>query len=235
MSGWRNTNGTKSSTPLLNGCRSNYKQAQNPQTGDIVNWLAHIYFSEPSTEYQLGNLLADILRPEDRNGFGPAFDRGVECHFAIDRFTDTHESVIRSRALLHPNYHHYPRVMVDIYYAHSCAVNWTRYCDCPYRTYVQQFHDAVKNTPLVFPPYAGERLDQIISENWLGEYDRISSVARAFARMSLRTRRPEGAKIAHAADDLQRHYDSFHHDFEEFYPDLCRFIHHWRNRSDSGT
>jgi acyl carrier protein phosphodiesterase len=34
-----------------------------------MNWLAHLYLSEANTGYQLGNLMADILRPEDRTGY----------------------------------------------------------------------------------------------------------------------------------------------------------------------
>jgi acyl carrier protein phosphodiesterase len=198
------------------------------QKGGMMNWLAHIYFSEPDTEYQLGNLLTDILRPKDRGGFGPMFNLGIECHFLIDRFTDSHEAVKRSRMLLYPKYRHFSRVIVDIYYDHFLALNWACYCDCPYHIYIDQFHEAVKNTALVFPPYARERLNQIIAENWLGTYDQINDVARAFARLALRTRKPGGDDIAQAANELQLHHEAFHMDFEEFFKDLNRVIHDWR-------
>lgn len=199
-----------------------------------MNWLAHIFLSEPNTEYQLGNLLADILRPEDRTGFGPSFSRGVECHFLIDHFTDTHETVKRSRALLFPKYRHFSRVIADVYYDHFLALDWAHYCDHPYQSYIHQFYEAVQTSPLVFPPYATERLHQIIGENWMGEYDQIEGMARAFGRIALRTRKPGGADIAHAANDLRMHHDAFHRDFEEFFADLSRVVQDWHNATDPG-
>ena len=198
-----------------------------------MNWLAHIYLSEPDTEYRLGNLLTDILRPADRNGYGASFDRGVECHFLIDRFTDSHKAVKQSRDLLYPSYGHYSRVLVDIFYDHFLAVDWDSYSDMPYHTYVQEFHEAARSTRLAFPPYATERLNQIIAENWLGTYDQIGEVDRALHRLALRTRKPAGTDIAGAANELRLHCEELQRGFAVFFADLRQAVHKWRGTSQA--
>ena len=63
-----------------------------------MNWLAHTFLSEPNVQFQLGNLLADLVRGPQREQMGADFRRGADCHKIIDAFTDSHPLVRRSRA-----------------------------------------------------------------------------------------------------------------------------------------
>ena len=71
---------------------------------EIMNWLAHVYLSNPQVEHRLGNLLTDTLRPHELEGYGDLFTAGVKCHYEIDRFTDSHELVKQSKARLFKKY-----------------------------------------------------------------------------------------------------------------------------------
>src|SRR5262249_49426386 len=64
----------------------------------IMNWLAHVFLSESTLEFRLGNLLADIVRGAEREAMSVEFQRGARRHQAIDAFTDAHPVVRRSRA-----------------------------------------------------------------------------------------------------------------------------------------
>src|SRR5437868_12558243 len=55
-----------------------------------MNWLAHVFLSEPDVECRLGNLLADLVKGKARQAMSPRFRRGLACHQAIDAFTDYH-------------------------------------------------------------------------------------------------------------------------------------------------
>ncbi len=63
-----------------------------------LNWLAHVFLSEPDVEFRLGNLLADIVRGEELRRMSAGFQRGVQKHKQIDAFTDSHPLVKRSRS-----------------------------------------------------------------------------------------------------------------------------------------
>ena len=81
-----------------------------------MNWLAHVFLSEQNLEFRLGNLLADIVRGEQRSGMSADFLRGVQCHQAIDSFTDSHPLVRRSRARIGAEQRRFSGVLVDVFY-----------------------------------------------------------------------------------------------------------------------
>jgi acyl carrier protein phosphodiesterase len=67
-----------------------------------MNWLAHLYLSEDDIEYRIGNVIADWVKGEARLQFVDGIQRGLECHKAIDLFTDAHPIVARSKARIQP-------------------------------------------------------------------------------------------------------------------------------------
>src|SRR3954454_21954788 len=107
-----------------------------------MNWLAHVYLSEPRVEFQLGNLLADIVKRPERTEFGDDFVRGAERHRAIDAFTDAHPVVRRSRARISAPYRRFSGVLVDIFYDHLLASTWNRYADVSLETFTAEFYSA---------------------------------------------------------------------------------------------
>jgi acyl carrier protein phosphodiesterase len=50
-----------------------------------MNWLAHLFLSESSPEFRLGNLLPDLLEKNSLSDFGPEVQRGIEFHGASTR------------------------------------------------------------------------------------------------------------------------------------------------------
>lgn len=65
-----------------------------------MNWLAHIFISIDSIDYQLGNLLADPLKGKPWPGASEATRSGFAMHRIIDRYTDTNTDVIKSKSRL---------------------------------------------------------------------------------------------------------------------------------------
>ncbi|WP_395734591.1 hypothetical protein [Prosthecobacter sp.] len=60
-----------------------------------MNWLAHLYLSEPEVEFRVGNLLPDWVGPWEMVGLAEGFQRGIARHRRIDAFTDAHPVVRR--------------------------------------------------------------------------------------------------------------------------------------------
>jgi acyl carrier protein phosphodiesterase len=58
-----------------------------------MNWLAHILLSEPNVENRLGNLLGDLVKGKDLDELNCNLRRGVNRHYAIDKFTGSHPIV----------------------------------------------------------------------------------------------------------------------------------------------
>src|ERR1700712_1467061 len=96
-----------------------------------MNWLAHTFLSEPDAEFRLGNLLADMIKRDDRAKLPARFLAGMHQHKVIDAFTDSHPIVHRSRARIRGNYHHTRGIIIDVFYDHFLSLAWDQYCPQP--------------------------------------------------------------------------------------------------------
>ncbi len=92
-----------------------------------MNWLAHLFLSEPTPAFRIGSLLPDILPSRELQHLGREFQRGIERHRQIDAFTDSHAIVRRSILLLGPGFRRFGGILVDMFYDHFLASDWSRY------------------------------------------------------------------------------------------------------------
>src|SRR5262245_5547008 len=105
-----------------------------------VNWLAHVFLSEPNVEFQLGNLLADVIRGPQRTAMSAEFVRGAACHKAIDAFTDAHPVVKRSRSRVGSEHRRFSGVLVDVFYDYFLARSFERYSSVALPEYTANFY-----------------------------------------------------------------------------------------------
>jgi acyl carrier protein phosphodiesterase len=187
-----------------------------------VNWLAHVFLSEPNVEFQLGNLLADVVRGPQRDATSVNFRRGAACHKAIDAFTDAHPIVKRSRARIGSEHRRFSGVLIDVFYDYYLARNWERYSPIGLDAYTAAFYAAVQAHPIELPPDARVMLERIISHDLLGSYARLDGVERALRRIStyLNSRWRKQFALDQGVRDLLAHEAGFAADFDEFFPAL---------------
>ncbi|MCC0177441.1 DUF479 domain-containing protein [Waterburya agarophytonicola K14] len=92
-----------------------------------MNWLAHLLLAESNPEVSLGNLLGDLIKGEAREALNPTLQRGLECHQAIDIFTDKHPLVKRSKQRISNEYRRFAGILIDVFYDYILANNWQHY------------------------------------------------------------------------------------------------------------
>ena len=173
-------------------------------------------------EFQLGNLLADVVRGPQRDGMSPAFVRGAACHKAIDAFTDAHPVVKRSRARIGSEHRRFSGVLVDVFYDYCLASNWQRYCAISLDAYTTAFYASVQAHPIELPPDARTMLERIVRYDLLGSYARVEGVEHALRRIStyLSSRWKKQFALERSVRDLLAHESGFGADFQEFFPAL---------------
>src|SRR5262245_27969290 len=104
-----------------------------------MNWLAHLLLSEPTSAFRIGSLLPDFVRPPLLAGLPIDFQRGIECHRRIDAFTDAHPIVRRSVGRFVPPYRRFAGILVDVFYDHFLARDWTAHASIPLTDFVGEF------------------------------------------------------------------------------------------------
>ncbi len=187
-----------------------------------MNWLAHVFLSEPNVEFRLGNLLADIVKGSDRIGMSAEFLRGVACHRAIDSFTDAHPVVRRSRSRISSSYRRFSGVLVDIFYDYFLATQWPTYSSVSLDAFTADFYTQATACPITVPQPARIAIDRIVQHDLLGQYRHIEGVEHSLRRLSTRLTERWRREFAlqHSVADLLANESGFAADFAEFFPEL---------------
>ena len=187
-----------------------------------MNWLTHLFLSEPNAAFRIGNLLPDMVGPAALAGVSLEMMRGVRQHRRIDAFTDSHPIVRRSVARVGPEFRRFGGIFVDIYFDHFLSREWTNFSGMPLRTFTQEVYDCFESHRHEIPREAHEPLDKMKAEDWLSSYGDLRGVATTLGRIGLRLRRP--TPLAEGARILEADYAGFHGDFAAFFPELISHV-----------
>lgn len=187
-----------------------------------MNWLAHVFLSEQNVEFRLGNLLADVVKGDQRIGMDADFLRGVQRHQAIDSFTDSHPVVRRSRARIGTAQRRFSGILVDVFYDYCLATHWGEYSAVAFDTFTAGFYADIKACPIQLPEQAQMVVDRMVRHDLLGSYRRIEGVERSLRRLSMRLsqRWHRPFALEQGVSDLLDRQDDFESDFAEFFPEL---------------
>lgn len=186
-----------------------------------MNFLAHIYLSGNDEDLTIGNFIADSVKGKKYLNYPPGVQKGIILHRAIDFYTDTHPVVRKSTSRLFPNYSHYSSVIVDIFYDHFLASNWSDYSNIPLENFITNFYLLLQKRFSHLPAPVQSFFPYMMEENWLLSYASIPGIKKILYQMNRRTQGK--SKMDLAVADLREYYNAFQADFEDFFPDLQKF------------
>ena len=188
-----------------------------------MNYLAHLYFAEDTPESCVGNLMADFVRgPVDRQPFNGAVMRGMRSHVAVDRYTDGHDVVRESKALISPARRRFAGIIVDICYDHYLARNWTEFSGEPLSAFIERTYGTLSAYRGDMPPVLSRVIRHMVKHDWLNGYRELAGIGRALDGLSMRIRRPN--TLAGSVEELEANYDEMEGQFLRFFPDLVRHM-----------
>lgn len=186
-----------------------------------MNFLAHIYLSFENDEITIGNFIADSIRGNKFKHLPKNIQKGITLHRHIDTFTDAHKTVRKSTKKLHENYGHYSGVIVDIFYDHFLAKNWSTYSDTPLDEFVDSFYDLLEDNYLILPENTKRMMPYMIADNWILSYASLTGISKVLDGMNRRTK--NRSKMNFAIVDLKEHYNEFEKEFTSFFEELTTF------------
>ena len=190
-----------------------------------MNYLAHIYLSENHDQVTIGNFIADGngITGKSYQKFPKEIQVGILLHRQIDTFTDAHLTVKQSKKRLHKNHGHYSGIIVDIFYDHFLAKNWSTYSDVPLADYAQNFYSLLQSNYEDLPERTQYLLPYMTKADWLLSYATIDGIEKVLVGMDNRTK--NRSKMHLSIDELQTYYSEFEAEFTSFFDELCSFSH----------
>ncbi len=188
-----------------------------------MNYLAHLYFAEDSPESRVGNLMVDFVRgPVDRQPYNGDIMRGMRSHVAVDRYTDGHDVVRESKALISNSRRRFAGIIVDVCYDHFLARNWPDFSDQPLSAFIDRTYSSFRAYRGELPPVMSRVIRHMVEHDWLRGYREVSGIGRALNGLSTRLRRPN--KLAGSVEELEANYGEMEGQFLRFFPDLIRHM-----------
>lgn len=183
-----------------------------------MNFLAHAYLAGDDEAHRLGGLMGDFIKGPLPGGLRPDLAAGVALHRRIDSYAERHPAFRQSRARVSAARRRYAGIMVDMFYDHFLAHHWSRYHAEPLEDYTDGIYRMLARRVGCLPQDLAEIAPRMASQDWLGSYARVESIATALDRMArYRLRQPNN--LAGAGEELLEHYAGFEEDFHVFIDD----------------
>lgn len=191
-----------------------------------MNFLAHISLSPHRSTEQVGNFLGDFIRGSELQSFESEIVKGVQVHRFIDEYTDNHPVVEDLRETLRSDFRKFAGVVIDVYFDHFLANNWSDYRDDHLPTFADEFYDHLGSFKDVLPLGAERFYGYMTSNKVLTAYGEVEGIGRVLRGMSNRTSFESG--MERGAEVLERDYHALSSAFDAFYPDLHREVQKFR-------
>jgi len=187
----------------------------------LMNFLAHLYLSEPTDDAWLGSLLGDFVKGPLDGRYGEDITRAIVLHRSIDTFTDAHPVVVQSKSRISAPRRRYAGIMIDMFYDHFLAKYWDEFHEEPLEAFTARIYAMLERRHAVLPDRLQRIAPDMAQRDWLGSYAEISSIHSALDRMGRRLTREN--RLLNSADELAQHYAGLEADFRSFMPQVREF------------
>lgn len=186
-----------------------------------MNYLAHIFLSEDHEMIRIGNFMADHIKGSKYKTYPIEVQKGILLHRKIDWFTDQDETARKSKRRLNDRYGLYRGVIIDIFYDHMLAANWSDYSKVALSNYTDMFYKSLEANEDLLPDKVKHLTGYMIRYDWLTSYADPEGIRQVLSGMNRRT--GGRGKMDLAIEDLFEHYEHFEHDFRHFFKKLRTF------------
>lgn len=185
-----------------------------------MNILFHLYLSGDDPELLVGNFMGDFVKGPLDDTYPHRIRQGLLLHRKIDTFAQGDACFQRSRLRLPQHYGLYRGVLVDLFYDHFLAKEWSSWSGVAFVDYLAWAQKIVEKHRGILPPRLQELALPIFKEI-LPSYQKVAGTELALRRMSRRVRRAN--PLAEGGGELTRHYQELQSDFANFTPAAQQF------------
>lgn len=187
-----------------------------------MNYLAHLYLSGESNEIKLGNFIGDYVKGNKHQKYPEQVAFGIKLHRHIDLFTDHHPDVKTGKQILSFGYGRYSGVVVDIFFDHFLAANWSDYSPYSLSEFSKNAHALFLSNYLMLPFKVKQFLPFLIHNKRFESYANKESIPEVLEIMARRTSLPDNSQWAFQMLILE--YEQIEQLFRHFFSEIVAYV-----------
>ncbi len=191
-----------------------------------MNYLAHLYFSEPNPLAWSGSLMGDFVKGIVPTTFPEELSRHLKLHRHIDRLTQRSEIFQTSRRRLDPRFRYARSVLVDVFYDHFLACHWDEYADQSLAEFSQDVYRGLQSCYDLLSPGLQQQLPRMIEHDWLTAYRKPEIVQRVLQRLEERLKHK--IPLADGFFQLEMWREELENDFADFMQEAQQVTIEWK-------
>lgn len=189
-----------------------------------MNFLAHLYFDHEDADAMIGALLPDLAPGRWRRleALPATIADAAQRHRRIDRLTDAHPLVARSKQRIFAQQGRFSGILIDVYYDHLLSRSWSRYHDQPLAAFIARCYGLLAGAMRRMPPPMRPAIARMIEQDWLSAYATDAGLRRIVSMLAWRLTQRFGRTMVldGAVAELAGHRRALADDFHAFFPDL---------------
>jgi len=191
-----------------------------------MNYLAHLYFSDPTPYGWAGSLMGDFVKGAGPTQLPNDLQIHLKLHRYIDRLTQNNAVFQMSRKRLNPRYRYARSILVDVFYDHFLACNWNEFSAQPLEEFAQSVYNGLEMCFDLLGPDLQQQLPHIIKNNWLVSYQNPDIIQRVLLRIEERLQHK--IALAEGFEDLFLYRDQLEDDFRIFMAEAAVAVAAWK-------
>ncbi len=188
-----------------------------------MNYLAHVFLSQPTAHSVVGNLMGDFRKHIKPDLYLPRdVVKGIENHMQVDRFTDTDPRIIDLKSLFSKKRRRFAGIIIDVSFDYFLIKHWRRYSHQHPDEFIAAVYNHLRNSSHLMPAEMARVTGLMVKNDWFSTYETMEGIGFALDRMSARIRFENSLKGS--GEELLENYQSLENGFVEFFPRLKEHI-----------
>lgn len=172
------------------------------------NILTHFFLSENVPGLLVGNFIGEVKTISDPDSYSDDIKAGIHFHEQIEKFIAAHPAIDRSKRRLNPKFSKYSSCIIDTFYDHFLAANWSTYHNLPLDHFARNTYEMLLDYHHILPFKAKNFLPVMIKTNWLEKLVNLSGIHDLIRDLSLKSTKE--TYTLHALQDLITHYNELY-------------------------
>jgi len=186
-----------------------------------MNLLAHALLAAPDADLMLGSLIGDFVRGRIDPALRPGVRAGIALHRSIDAYTDAHEEIAAARALFAPPFRRYAGILIDVWFDHLLARQWSRFGDGELDDFSARVRALLDLNASIVPARMRAFVAYLHARDLPGAYRHTAVIGEVLHGMSRRLTRAN--PLDEALPVLVARHGPLQQRFDEFFPQLSNF------------